>query len=135
MVGSPWWLRYGSSIRPAGRLRPTATSRRGSPPPRLAARARRASAAPASPHSTSADRGRIVGGGPGPRAPSRQAPRASDGLGLLLDVREEGPIIGAFQSLLDEGAQHDLEAHGEPELRRRPTGQDSGPLEDVRREN
>ena len=50
-------------------------------------------------------------------------------------LAKTGPIIGAFQSLLDEGAQHDLEAHGEPELRRRPTGQDSGPLEDVRREN
>jgi len=54
---------------------------------------------------------------------------------LVFDVGEEGPIIGALQSLLDEGTQDDLEAHRELELCRRPTGQDSGPLEDVCREN
>src|SRR5712691_9344001 len=51
------------------------------------------------------------------RAPAstRQTPDAADGEGLAFDVREEGPVAIARQSLLDEGPQDDLQTHRELE--------------------
>ncbi len=58
-------------------------------------------------------------------APARA--KLSDRLRLLLDVGVKPAIVVTPQSFLDQGAQNDLEAHGEFEGRCRLSGQDPGP--------
>ena len=85
-----------------------------SPRPRLAARPRRSV-------------------GPGPDA--REPPGLANRVRVRFDVGEESRMVLLLQSLLDESAQDDLEAHGELELHRRLAGEDARPAQDVLGQN
>ena len=57
--------------------------------------------------------------------------KVAHGLGLILDVGEEGRIVATPQALLEQRSQDDLKAHGELECGRRLPSQDSGAIQDV----
>ena len=60
-----------------------------------------------------------------------QAVDAADRIGLGLDVCEEVPVPISLQPLLDEGSEHDLQAHRELARRRRLPPQDPRPAANV----
>jgi hypothetical protein len=71
---------------------------------------------------------------PKSRALTGHPPEVSNGLGLGLDVGEEGAVVAPLQPLGDEGSEDDLKAHGKLELGRRFPHNDPDLVEDVLRE-
>jgi hypothetical protein len=59
----------------------------------------------------------------------------ANGLGLTLNVGEEGPVVIPLQPLLDQGPEDDLKAHREFERRRRLPRKDPSPVQDVLGDN
>ena len=62
---------------------------------------------------------------------TRRSPDVADRLGLTLNVRDEGWVVGPLQPLLDESPEDDLKAHRQLERGRRLPREDSGPIHNV----
>jgi hypothetical protein len=65
-----------------------------------------------------------------PRSP-HSASDPADGLDLILDVRQNGPIAVSLQPFVNEGAKHHLEAHRPLEPGRGRSGEDPSPIQDL----
>ncbi|HEV8532064.1 MAG TPA: hypothetical protein VGT00_11650 [Methylomirabilota bacterium] len=68
-----------------------------------------------------------------PRAPRspHSAPDPANRLDLILDVCQDGPIAVSLQPLVNEGAQHHLEAYRPLESGRGRSGEDPSPIQDL----
>jgi hypothetical protein len=62
---------------------------------------------------------------------TRHPPDVTDGLGLSLDIGEEGSGVAPLQPLVDEGPEDNLQADGELERGRRFPHHDPSLVQDV----
>src|SRR2546423_8863360 len=73
-------------------------------------------------------------GDPGPR-PARPDARVANPVGVALDPGEQNGLTVALQSFLEEGPQHDLQAHRELERDRRLARNDPRLVQDIAGQN
>src|SRR6185503_1648173 len=69
------------------------------------------------------------------RARVGRAPDRPNGVGLTVDVGEEGGIRGPPQSLFDQRPEHDLQAHRQFHGHGGPAGQGAGPVDQIARQD
>jgi hypothetical protein len=70
-----------------------------------------------------------------PRPAACEPSGSANRVRVRFDAGEEGRMVLPLQPLLDEGAQDDLEAHGEFQPHRRLPCEDSSPGQEVLRQN